>query len=72
MPVCTYDSPATMQRECWSDGRLLCAYSFRILEPLAKGLIPSQMYFFGANIGPWKEGQWVGDKTAIGDEDANP
>jgi hypothetical protein len=67
MAVCTYDNPKTMQRECWADGRLLCAYSFTVLEPLAKHLIPSTLYFFGANVGPWEKGQVVGDFAAVSD-----
>lgn len=64
--VCTYDNPATMMRECWQDGRLLYAYSFKILLPFARRQeIPARLFFFGANIGPWKAGQHVGDMEAI-------
>ena len=63
--TCTYDNPATMARECWQDGRLLCHYSFNILPPFAKEPIPAKHFFFGANIGPWKPGQMVGDADAI-------
>ena len=65
MSVCTYDNPQTMQRECWADGRLLCAYDAGILEPVAKHLIPSQLFFFGANVGPWETGQLIGDPSAL-------
>jgi len=58
--VCTYDNPATMHRECWQDGRLLCSYSHRVI-----GDVPADYYFFGANIGPWKTGQYVGDMQAL-------
>jgi hypothetical protein len=61
--VCTYDNPATMARECWSDGVLLYSYSAAMLmqtEP-----IPREHFFFGANIGPWKTGQLVGDSEAM-------
>ena len=27
MSVCTYDNPATMRRECWENGKLVCAYT---------------------------------------------
>ena len=63
MAVCTYDNPATMARECWQDGKLICHYKASLLylrEP-----IPSEYFFFGANVGPWQEGQLVGDPDAI-------
>ncbi len=64
MACCTYDNPATMARECWQDGKLICHYQqilFDIPEP-----IPTEYYFFGANIGAWKEGQLIGSKEALG------
>ena len=63
--TCTYDNPATMARECWQDGRLLCHYSYQLLPPFAKEPIPAKHFFFGANVGPWKLGQMVGDADAI-------
>lgn len=64
MSVCTYDNPATMRRECWQDGKLLCSYC-AMLYALKKFPVPAELYFFGANIGDWKEGQLVGDKSAM-------
>jgi len=69
--VCTYDNPATMARECWQDGKLLCSYSAKLflLRPLpGDHPIPSGFFFFGANIGPWETGQLWGDAAAIDDE----
>ena len=63
--VCTYDNPSTMARECWKDGKLFCHYSAVLLEPFALTKIPSELFFFGANIGPWQSGQIHGDKSAI-------
>ena len=65
MAVCTYDNPATMARECWKDGRLICHYAHHLLPPLAKEPIPAEHFFFGANIGPWELGQMVGDAGAL-------
>ncbi len=62
--ILTYDNPATMRRECWQDGKLLCAYS-SILYFLKEWPVPASKYFFGANIGPWKEGQFIGDMEAM-------
>mgnify|MGYP000436034647 CR=1 FL=1 len=64
MRTCVYDNPATMQRECWQDGHLLHVYSFLVLEPYAKKSIPSEHFFFGANVGPWDESQLIGDANA--------
>jgi hypothetical protein len=61
--VCTYDNPATMARECWSDGVLRYSYSVTLLE--SSKPISSKHFFFGANIGPWKTGQLVGDSEAM-------
>jgi hypothetical protein len=68
MAVCTYDNPATMRRECWQNKRLICAYSYRLLQPFAKEPIPGHLFFFGANIGEWKTGQLIGDKSALENE----
>lgn len=65
MPVCTYDNPMTMMRECWQGGKLQAAYSAE-LYALKKWPIPAHLYHMGANIGDWKTGQIVGDKAAIG------
>lgn len=65
MAVCTFDNPATMARECWQDGRLVCHYSFKILPPVAKAPMPGHLFFFGANVGDWQAGQIVGDLSAI-------
>lgn len=63
--VCTYDNPSTMARECWQDGEIICHYSYTLLPPFATEPIPAEYFFFGANIGPWKVGQLVGDSPAI-------
>ena len=65
MPICTYDNPSTMARECWQDGRLLCRYKAQLLPPFAKDAIPAEYFFMGANIGEWKTGRIVGDSSAI-------
>ena len=69
MAVCTYDNPATMRRECWQDGKLIRAYSvqllLRALGPNESQPIPGKYLFFGANIGDWREGQFVGDEAAM-------
>lgn len=69
MSVCTYDNPATMARECWQNGEMLCHYAFQLLPPFAKEPIPAEHFFFGANIGPWKLGQMVGDAAAMSSND---
>lgn len=66
MACCTYDNPETMARECWQDGRLLCKYDASLL--LSRSPIPREYFFFGANIGPWKEGQLWGDPAAMNTE----
>lgn len=66
--VCTFDNPAIMHRECWSDGKLVVSYDFKLLKPFAKIPIPAELFFFGANIGEWNEGQIIGDPDAIGKE----
>ena len=65
MKVCTYDNPASMARECWANGKLVCHYQMHILPDFTDKPIPAYRFFFGANIGPWKAGQLVGDSTAI-------
>jgi hypothetical protein len=69
MAICIYDNPATMARECWQDGRLLCKYDallfLRKLAPWETQPVPAEQFFFGANIGDWKTGQLVGDIAAM-------
>lgn len=65
MAVCTYDNPKTWVRECWRDGRLICAYSYALLQPFAREPIPGKHFFFGANVGPWQEGHLWGDAAAM-------
>lgn len=64
--VLTYDNPATMRRECWQDGELLCCYAASVLRPGVE--IPGEYFFFGANIGPWATGQARGDSAAMDPE----
>jgi len=66
--TCTYDNPATMTRECWQDKKLICFYSWKVLQPFAKDPVPREYLFHGANIGPWKHGQMCGDASAIKQE----
>ena len=65
MTTATYDSPVTMFRECWQDGRLLYAYEASTLPPFCRDPIPGYLFFFGADIGDFKSGQLVGDVEAI-------
>lgn len=62
--VCTYDNPDTMTRECWCNGELRCHYDATLVAGVP--LVPPEHFFFGANIGPWKTGQYVGDMRAVG------
>ena len=64
MKICTYDNPASMARECWQDGELIRHYQAQLYF-LKEWTVPREHYFFGANIGHWKEGQIVGDITAM-------
>jgi hypothetical protein len=70
MAVCTYDNPATWRRECWQDGRLVCDYSAALLMQAEAD--PAMRLFFGANVGPWQEGQIMGDASAMQMQDAAP
>lgn len=67
MIVCAYDNPDTMARECWQDGRLLCHYKAElfVLRDGGVQLIPANLFFFGANVGPWKTGQLFGDPVVM-------
>lgn len=63
--VATYDNPSTQCRECWSNGSLIASYKMPLLVAQGYWPPPAKLFFFGANIGPWKEGQIVGDAAAI-------
>ncbi len=67
MSTCTYDNPKTMCRECWQDGELICWYD-SVLYAIKPFPIPTEDYFFGANIGDWKTGQLIGDRKAMHNE----
>jgi hypothetical protein len=64
MSVCTYDNPDTLSRECWQDGRLISAYQLGLMMSKSWPPPPENL-FFGANVGPWKSGQLLGDPTAM-------
>ena len=63
--TCTYDNPETMARECWKDGRLICHYGAELFLQHEVQKIPPDKLFFGANIGPFKLGQMIGDPEAM-------
>lgn len=65
MAVCTYDNPATMCRECWQDGKLAASYSTSLIFQKGAWPPPAFRFHMGANIGPWKEGQMIGNPDAI-------
>ena len=67
MVICVYDNPATMMRECWTNGELQAAYAAK-LYAYHTWPVPAFAYHFGANIGDWKAGQLVGDIAAMGDK----
>lgn len=68
---CVYDNPKSMMRECWQDGRLLCAYSYLFFFPSAvrnmMNVPPksSVVFFFGCDQIPWSVGRISGDKEAL-------
>jgi hypothetical protein len=64
MAVCVYDNPATFSRECWSNGHLQASYCADAMH--RKDWPPPDLCLhIGANCGPWKEGQILGDKEAM-------
>lgn len=63
--ACTFDNPATMNREVWFNGKLEASYNMLELEAQGYWPPPPKMFHMGANIGPWKTGQIVGDPDAM-------
>lgn len=63
MPVCTYDNPYTMRRECWQNGALIASASIKMIEN--RDQVSQPIMFFGLNTGRWKTGKMVGDPEAI-------
>ena len=64
MNVLTFDNPVTRCRECWQDGKLIAFYSADLL--CQKGFyVHPRRFCMGANIGPWRSGQKVGDEAAM-------
>lgn len=64
MSSCVYDNPATMSREFYDDGKMVCTYTAELLcseEMRAMGFTN----IFGA--GDWNSGQLIGDIRALGD-----
>ncbi len=59
--VATYDNPKTMMREAHVDGQIIMAMSLKLMEVLPDDFVwPMEV-----NVGPWKEGQIVGDPNAV-------
>lgn len=63
--VATYDNPATQCRECWANGKIVASYKMPLLEAAGHWPPPPRRFFFGANVGPWVEGQIIGNPAAI-------
>lgn len=61
--TCAYDNPSTFCRELYVDGKLICHYTAELLESVHG--IPPRHFHMGANVGPWKSGQIVGDHTTL-------
>lgn len=61
--IVTYDNPATFYRECWQDGELIYALSASCI--ITENYPPAELFFFGANVGQWVEGQHFGDLDAM-------
>jgi len=62
--ICVYDNPITMRRECWQNKKLIyfISYEFFYLKEF-----PRINVHVGINLlGDWKEGQYFGNKSAIG------
>ena len=65
--ICVHDNPATMSRECWQDGKLICALSAEMF--FVREHISSPVVFMGVNLlGEWEEGQYFGDLKAKGED----
>lgn len=64
MSSCVYDNPATMSREFYGDGKMICAYAAELLcsEEMHAMRLTN---IFGA--GDWNSGQLIGDIRALGD-----
>ena len=60
--TCVYDNPATMSREYYEDGKLLCAYTATLLQSKEAQQIGA-VNMLGA--GEWSTGQTKGDKAAL-------
>lgn len=64
MKTCTYDNPATMQREAWQDGRLVAAISADLMH--TKGFNGHPRMHMGLNVGrDFIPGEIHGDPSAI-------
>lgn len=51
-----------MRRECWENGKIV--YSIDAFALVQKGGTGFPI-FFGANVGPWKTGQIIGNPKAM-------
>lgn len=63
MTAAVYDNPATMRREAWQDGRLVCDVSAAQLE--TRGWEGHRRFPFMLNVGYWSAGQLIGDRAAL-------
>lgn len=74
MSCCVYDNPATSQRECWQDGKLVVSYKAELFlskKEFEQRSRRGMKVFFGANVGEFNSGQIVGDISAMPNKQDN-
>jgi hypothetical protein len=63
MKVCVYDSPVTMAREMWKDGKLDASITLELMSSV--GFRGHRVMRFPLNCGPWETGRVLGDPEAM-------
>jgi hypothetical protein len=59
-----YDNPQLMRRELWINGEMACSISFELLASRSHHVaLPD--WARSILIGPWKDGNVVGDRNAL-------
>lgn len=61
--ICTYDNPATMTREAWQDGKILCSITARLLSD--RDFKGGPHFPFMLNSGIFASGKIIGNPKAL-------
>ena len=60
-----YDNPASMRREYWRDGKIICSISFELIYDKSAQQMAYYWILGLIRLGEFEPNCWIGDESAI-------